>query len=344
MSRSQVIINLQNIEYNLKKICEFVPKNKFMAVIKADAYGHGATKIYDICIKQGIKWFGVATYKEAMQLYRKNSNTNILILSPVEKKYYGLLSKYGIHFTVSSFEDISYINKKHLKCNVHLAYDTGMGRIGFNDNDIKKAIELSNPIGIFTHLSVSESDDEYTKKQLEKFNNIAFSSNIKFKHALNSYGSFKHAKKYTQYDLYRVGIMIYGGDDTGIFKQALSFYSRVSYVKKLDQDSFIGYGNIYKAKKGDYIATISVGYADGIRRDYAKYGKVYINGKYYKIIGNICMDQFMVLVDENVKIGNKVEIIGEHITLNEIAKSISSISYEILCSIGKRVYKKYKGE
>ncbi|WP_156414507.1 alanine racemase [Caviibacter abscessus] len=342
MSRSQVIINLKNVEYNIEKIFEFVPKQKLMAVIKADAYGHGAVKIYELCIKKGIKWFGVATYKEAMQLYRKNNNTNILILSPIEKKYYKSLSKYGIHFTVSSFEDIEYINKHNLKCNIHLAYDTGMGRIGFNDNDIRKAIKLSNPKGIFTHLSVSESDDDYTKKQIEKFNNIALSSNIEFKHALNSYGSFKFAKKYTNYDLYRVGIMIYGGDDTGLFKQALSFYSRVNYVKKLDKDSFIGYGNTYKAKKNDYIATISVGYADGIRRDYSKDGKVYINGKYYKIIGNICMDQFMVLVDENVKIGDKVEIIGEHITLNEIAKAISSISYEILCSIGKRVYKKYK--
>lgn len=344
MSRSQIVIDLQNIEYNIKKICEFVPKEKFMAIIKADAYGHGATKIYEICIKNEIKWFGVATYKEAVQLYKKNKNTNILILAPVEKKYFKLLSEYGIHFTVSSFDDIEYINTNNLKCNIHLAYDTGMGRIGFNGSEIKKAIELSKPKGIFTHLSVSESDDDYTKKQIEKFNNIALSSNIEIKHALNSYGSIKYAHKYSQYDLYRIGIMLYGGDETGMFKQALSFYSRVSYVKKLEKDSFIGYGNTYKAKTGDYIATVSVGYADGIRRNYSKYGKVYINGNYYKIIGNICMDQFMVSVDKNVKIGDKVEIIGEHITLNEIAKNISSISYEVLCSVGKRVYRKYKGE
>lgn len=341
MDRAKLVINLKNIEYNIDKLFSYVPKDKFMAVIKADAYGHGSIKVYDLCIKKGINWFGVATYKEAMKLRSKNKDTNILILGGVEKKYYSKLEQNNIHFTVTSFDEIEYIKNHKLNCKIHLAYDTGMGRIGFDDNNIEDAIKLSKPCGIFTHLSVADEDEKYSKMQIEKFNKIAFKYDIKYRHALNSYGSLKFSKD-SNHDLYRIGIMIYGADDTKLFKQAASLYSRVSYVKKLNDDTYIGYGNTYLAKKGEYIATVSLGYADGIRRAYSKKGRVYINGKYYKIVGNICMDQFMVSVDNNVKIDDKVELIGEHISINEIAKKCDTISYEILCSIGKRANIKYE--
>ena len=341
MDRAKIVINLKNIEYNIDKLLSYISKDKFMAVIKANAYGHGAIAVYNLCIKKGINWFGVATYKEAMQLRSKNKDTNILILGGVEKKYYNKLAQNNIHFTVTSFDEIEYIKDHKLNCQIHLAYDTGMGRIGFDNNNIEIAIKLSKPCGIFTHLSVADEDKKYSKMQIEKFNKTAFKYDIKYRHALNSYGSLHFAKD-SNYDLYRIGIMLYGADDTKLFKQALSLYSRVSYVKKLDYDTYIGYGNTYLAKKEEYIATISLGYADGIKRGYSNRGRVYINGRYYKIVGNICMDQFMVSVDNNVKIDDEVEIIGDHISINEISQNCDTISYEILCSISKRANIKYE--
>lgn len=339
--RCKEIINLDNLEYNIKKIQKLIPTDKIVAVVKADAYGHGYEKVVKLCFELGIKWFAVATYNEAIEVYNLMLNVNILILGPVEMECYKDLEKKGIHFAVTSFNELEYISKNTPTALYHLAYDTGMGRIGFDDSDIENAITNYNPIGIFTHLSVAENDDKFTKEQLKKFNNIASKYDIKYKHALNSYGSLMQNKD--KYNLFRIGITFYGGDNTGDFKICKSLYARVSYVKKLKYDSFIGYGNTYRAKKDDIIATISIGYADGITRMISNKGKVYLNGKYYDIIGNICMDQMMIKADEDVLVGDFVEIYGEHNSILDLAKVCSTISYEILCNSSKRVVREYKG-
>ena len=339
--RAKVHINLDNISYNIDKIAEKTSIDKFMAVVKADAYGCGINEIVKFCIKKGIKWYGVATFEEAMQIYRISKDLNILILSPVEKNKYKKLAEKNIHFTVCSFDEIEYIKQNNIKANIHVAFDTGMGRIGFNKNHIEEAIKLSKPVGIFTHLSSAEDDEDFAKNQLKIFDEIVCKYDIKYKHALNSFGTYKLFNP--NYDLYRIGVIMYGEENTDDFKDSVSFFARVCYIKKLEYDSNIGYSNTYKAKKGDIIATISAGYADGVNRKLSNNYSVYSKGGKYKIIGNICMDQFMILADENLKVGDYVEIFGENISIHNFANICDSISYEVLCKIGKRVKRIYKG-
>lgn len=340
--RCKVIIDLNAIKQNIEKIKKMFPVEKIMAVVKANAYGHGYENVTKLCNSLGIKWFAVATYEEAIELWDMKLNINILILGPVETKNYKDLEKKGIHFTVTSYEELEYINSNCKNALYHLAYDTGMGRIGFNEFEIENVLKKYNPIGMFTHLSVAEKDEEYTINQIKKFNDIAFKYDIKYRHALNSYGSLNKKTTYN-YDLYRIGIIMYGADNTGLFKQAMSLYARISYVKVLKNDSFIGYGNTYKAKKGDVIATVSIGYADGLSRIISNKGKVYCNGNYYPIIGNICMDQMMIKVDEKVKVGDFVEIFGPHLPITDVAKICDTISYDLLCRNTNRAVKIYEG-
>ncbi len=341
--RCKQIIDFNNMKYNINKILEFVPIEKLMLVVKANAYGHGYDKVVRFCYKQGVKWFAVATYEEAIQVYKLNLPINILILGPTECENFKDLEEKKIHFCVTSFPELEYINKNCSKALYHIAFDTGMGRIGFNVEDVKKVLEKYKPIGLFTHLSVADVDPDFSHKQLNKFLSIAKKYKVKYVHALNSYGTIKYEKD-PIYTLYRVGIMLYGGDDTGLFKPTMSFYARVSYIKKLEEDSFIGYGNTYVAKKGDIIATVSCGYADGLPREVSNNAKVYCKGKLYNIIGNICMDQFMIKVDENIKVGDFVEIYGEHISIQELAKQCETITYEIFCRNTSRSSKEYRGE
>ncbi len=334
------VINLDNIEYNMKKIQHLISTDKIVAVVKADAYGHGYEKIVRLYEKLGIKWFAVATYFEAIEVYNLGLNVNVLILGPVEMEYYSDLEKKRIRFAVTSFEELEYIKENTKNALYHIAYDTGMGRIGFDDKNIDIALSKYKPEGVFTHLSVAEKDQDFTRSQIEKFNKVVSKYDILYKHALNSYGSLNNDKIY---DLYRLGIILYGGDSTGEFKPCKSLYARVSYVKKLDHDTYIGYGNTYRAKVGDIVATVSIGYADGLTRKISNNGKVYLNGAYYDIIGNICMDQMMIKADENVKVGDFVEIYGDHIFATDLAKACDTISYDILCRFSKRVERKYIG-
>lgn len=337
--RCKLVVDMRKIRKNVEKILNVVPKEKFMAVVKANAYGHGYEKVVSMLFEMGIKWYAVATYTEAIKLSDMGLDINILILGPTEKEEYKELEKRKIHFTVTNFSELEYIEKNCKSCLYHIAFDTGMGRIGFDKVDIEKVLENYKPTGIFTHLSVAENDKEYTKKQIDLFNEISGKYDIPYKHALNSYGSLNIPND--MYDLCRIGIIIYGGDKTREFEQAMSLYARVSYIKELKYDSYIGYGNTYLAKKGDIIATVSIGYADGLTRRISNNGQVFFNGKYYDIIGNICMDQMMIKADRSIKVGDFVEIYGDNICITKVADDCDTISYEIMCRNTDRLEKEY---
>lgn len=342
--RARAVINLDNLIYNLEVISDKIPKEKIMAVIKANAYGHGYEEIFKECFKFGIRFFGVATIEEAQVIRKINKEAKILILSAVEPNMYYELSKNNIDITITSFEEIEYITNNNIEGNYHIAYDTGMGRLGFNEFEIEEAIRKLKPVGIFSHLTSADNDEYYTRYQYEKFINISKKYDIKYKHLLNSFGSEKYYDFFESFDLYRLGILMYGGELTNIYKPVMSFEARISYIKTLVEDSYIGYSNTYKAKKGDIIATVSAGYADGIFRSLSNKSKVYLRGKYYNIIGNICMDQFMILADNDVKLGDFVEIFGENIKVEEQANLANTISYELLCAVSPRVNRVYVKE
>ena len=240
----------------------------------------------------------------------------------------------------------SLIDDKPLK--VHIKLDTGMHRIGLTSR--QELEELMNTVdrnkfildGIFTHYATADGDDVAFNQQRELFYQMIDGYQFKYVHCCNSAAMTYHHD--TGSNLGRIGIVMYGidpaGNETDEFKQVMSLFSKVSMVKQINQGERVGYGLTYQAKENEYIATIPIGYADGlIRKNQGR--KVYINGNYYQIVGRVCMDQMMVKVDETVKAGDQVEIFGDHISLASMAKDLETIPYEITCLISKRVERVY---
>ena len=341
---------LENIQYIYKTV-----KKPIMAIVKANAYGHG---IIDISKKieplDMIEMFGVATLEEALLLRKAGIKKQILVLGVTKLTDLDLAIKFDIRITVYSENFVCELLKYQWEGNLylHLKLDTGMNRIGIKSKDyFIKALKLleNHPNivveGVFTHYGAADETNDSYKQQLKAFIEVADKLNIKYKHAANSAGALYHDEsELSLTNLVRCGIAMYGIEPNGVvespLKQVMSLYSKVVMVKKIKKGEKVGYGFTYKANKDQYIATVPLGYGDGfIRNNQGR--KVYINGKYYPIIGRICMDQLMVEVDETIMEDADVEIFGEHIHLNNMAKELNTIAYEIICLISRRIPRVY---
>lgn len=358
-------INLDNIAKNMSNIRKAVNSNsKIMAIVKADAYGHGCVEVSKTCLYNGADWLGVAILEEAIELRQNNILEPILILGNTIKNRFDQLLKYDITQTVFSFEmakNLSNIAKKMNKtAKIHIKIDTGMSRIGFlpTENDIQEIVKISKlPFikitGIFTHFSTAdEKDKTFSKQQFEKFMWVISKlekqgiKNI-LKHVSNS-GAILDLNEYNL-DMVRAGIIIYGmypslqvKKNIDIFP-AMTIKTYISYIKELDKGMSVSYCRTYFTNKKTKIATIPVGYADGYSRIMSNNAKVIIKGQYANVIGNICMDQFMVDIThiKDAKIGDSVILIGEEngisILAEDLAKLQNTINYEVVCTIGKRI-------
>ncbi|BDU50777.1 alanine racemase [Haliovirga abyssi] len=348
-------INLNNLIINLNLIKKLTSNNKkILGVIKANAYGHGAVEIARELSANGVSNFGVACIEEAEELVKNRIRGKILILGCTPLEEWDKAVSLGIQLTLSSYEEINYIEKKGLFPDIHVKIDTGMGRIGFSYEEAEKAIQyiknknIANIKGIFTHLSVADEDLEYTQKQVEIFKKIVDENkDIEYFHISNSAGILNVIN---EGNMVRPGIILYGipvvkNRFSKEFKPVMSFKSKIIFLKEVKQDMPISYGKTYIAKKGEIIATVSAGYADGINRKLSNTGEVYLKGKRCKIIGRVCMDQMMIKIPKTligkVKVGDELEIFGENINIDEIAKISGTISYEILTNINNRVPRIY---
>ena len=347
------IINLDNLKFNVELAYQKF-KKPLMAVIKADAYGHGykevASFLKDI---DYIEMFAVATLPEAIELRELGITKGILILGaiPTSKEDIDLAIRYDISLTMVSVDYLKLLNEmidpgKTLR--VHIKLDTGMHRIGLTSKEELSTLlrlidpEKFNVEGIFTHFATADGDDEEFEKQYHLFYEMIGHCRFKYIHCCNSAAMIYHGDDKS--NIGRLGITMYGcspaGNEDEEFKQVMSLYTKVSMVKTIQPGDKVGYGLTYTAREREYIATLPIGYADGlIRKNQGR--KVYINGRYYEIVGRVCMDQMMVRVDESVKIGDQVEIFGDHISLESMAKDLDTISYEILCLVSKRVPRVY---
>lgn len=358
-------INLDNIAYNISNIRKNIDKKtKIMAVVKADAYGHGAVEVAKTALYNGANWLGVAIIDEAIELRKNNIFEPILILgNTIEHKLLQVI-KYNITQTIFSYNTAKKLSDeaKKIKKNVdiHIKIDTGMSRLGFlpNDETIKEIIKIKNLpyiniTGIFTHFATSDiKDKSFTKEQFEKYNYVVNKleqnglKNI-IKHISNS-GAILDLKEYN-FDMVRAGIILYGmypSNDVSKnidLKPAMTIKTHISYVKEIDANLSVSYCRTYFTSKKTKIATIPVGYADGYARLLSNKAKVFVNGYYANVIGNICMDQFMIDVTHiaDVKEGDIVVLMGEHILAEELAQLQNTINYEVVCSIGKRIPRVY---
>ena len=361
------VVNTAALIHNLKEVIKKANGKDVVAVIKADAYGHGALKAAEV-YENYASMYAVATSDEALELRFSGTNKDILILAPVPTEDMAKLIENDIMLTVSDFDGAKAVSSEALKigktARIHGAIDTGMSRIGFFPTD-ESIVELkkiaSLPFlsfeAIFTHYAkADETDKTWMNIQTDRFKAFAEKlrkelPDIKF-HIANSAGIMEQEEKYG--DFVRAGIVLYGlypsdeVDKTALeLVPALSWRSRVSSVRWVEKGEGISYGHTYRTDKRIRVATVSCGYADGYPRLLSNKGRVLINGQSCPILGRVCMDQFMVdVTDKNAKIDDEVILIGksgsEEITADEIARLTGTINYEVVCDIGKRVPRIYE--
>lgn len=363
-------VDLKAIENNIKEIKRVAKDKEIIAVVKADAYGHGALDVVPVLLKNGADRLAVAVITEAIELREAGINVPILILGYTPISFADDIINYDIEQTVFDLNYAKELSKAALrlgkKAKIHISLDTGMGRIGFipNEESINAIEEISKLDGIeikgmFTHFSTAdEADKNYTREQFEKYKWTVDQLekrdiNVGIKHVANSATIIDLEEYY--YDAIRPGIILYGyypsnevNKEKIKIRPALTLKSHVIHLKEVKEGTYISYGRKYVTKGIEKIATLPIGYADGYTRLLSGKVKVIINNKLVPVVGRICMDQCMVNVSEldSVKVGDEVILLGEtencKYNADDIAKEIDTISYEILCMIGKRVPRVYK--
>jgi len=349
-------INLKNFNHNVEQIKKLVgEKVEIMPVIKANGYGTYINKRLDIINQFHI--VAVATVDEAVDLRKLGYTKEIFVLNQPYEDEIEKIINYNIIVGISSYSFAEKLAQTNTNITVHVEIGTGMGRTGVHPYKIEKYLQsLASNIkveGMYTHFSAADVDDEYSKKQLQSFN-IAVETaksilgDIKYIHTAASSALINYPE--ARFNLVRPGIILYGyasADDTYSkidIKPIAKLKAKITFLKTVEEGTSIGYSRSYITTKQTKIATIPLGYADGFRRTFSNGWKVYINGVKVPIIGKVCMDSFMVDVTEieNIEVGDEVIIWDDiNITLDELAEKCDTINYEILCTIGSRVPKKF---
>lgn len=346
-------VDISAFKHNIDKIKEYVGDKEIMPVIKANAYGTYINK-YLPAIKD-FDIVAIATVDEAKDLRKLGFKNTIFLLNQPDILEIDKITKYHITIGLSSTEFLEELTKKKNKMKVHLEIETGMNRTGIALEQLPKYLSMIKNCknmeveGIYTHLSSADSDINYTKKQLEIFKKAVEIAKeaiptIHYVHALSTNGIINYLSDIT--NLVRPGIMMYGYDSfEGATKKlnlkpVCKLKSKITFLKEVPKKTAISYSKTYITKKKTKIATIPIGYADGIRRCLSNKGYVLINNQRCRIIGNICMDSLMADVTEleDVKVGDTVYLWdNENIKVEEIASLCHTINYEILSTISARV-------
>lgn len=370
-NRVKAVISLDAVEQNFREMRKNIAEDtKMIAVVKADAYGHGAVPIAHLMEDHDYIWgFAAATAEEAVHLRQAGITKPILILGIVFDEYFPELVQYDIRPAVCEYEEAKKLSDEAVLQNktvhIHIALDTGMTRIGYADipesvEEIKKIAELPNLEieGMFTHFArADEYDRSPAMVQLERYQDFSkrveeAGVDIPLHHCSNSAGIIRVPE--ANLSIVRAGITIYGiypssEVERDIVKLApvMELKSHITYVKDVPAGAAISYGGTYVADKKRRVATIPVGYADGYPRQLSNKGWVLIHGKKAPILGRVCMDQFMADVTEidNVKKGDEVTLLGrdgdEFISIEEMGDLCGRFSYEFACDISPRVPRVY---
>lgn len=366
-------VHLDNIRDNLLAIRGLVgDKTKILIAVKGNAYGHGSVQVSRVGEEAGMDYLGVATVAEGLDIRQAGVRLPILKFSPAFPDEMQAALENDLALAVIERENIQLLQEtaKNMgkQATVHLKVDTGMGRIGVQPEeapDLATFIEKQCPNlhleGLFTHMPVADLADLdpflYTENEIIEFKDIlaqvnqAIGREIEIAHCANSGDVLAHPNSWM--DMVRPGIMIYGyypdtsTSKTLYLKPGMSFYSRVSFVKKVKEGTPISYGQTWVAPRDTYIATVPVGYADGYNRLFSNRGRMLINGRSYLVAGRVCMDQTMLDLgpETDVKVGDQVVLLGQSgdqvINAYEWADKLGTITYEITCQMNQRVTRYY---
>lgn len=362
-------IDLDAIGENMRTFRRHLPaETKIMAVVKADAYGHGAFQIANKALHEGADWLAVALLDEALELRAKGITAPILVLSSFPTR--GILPalQHDIAMTVYQRELLEEIicqaEAAGKKARIHLKLDTGMGRIGIREEgELREFAALCHNEwveveGVFTHFATADEEDRtYTMEQMKRYEELIacleaerISPTLLYTNNSAAAMFYPHKSRH----IIRLGISLYGQYPSSYMKTtgmklhpAFQWKARLSHVKHVPAGTKISYGSTYSTEKDAMIATIPVGYADGYNRSLSNRGEVLVHGQRVPIVGRVCMDQFMVDVTgiENVKVGDEAVLIGcqgqEEITVDEMAAWLSTINYEVTCMVSRRVPRVY---
>ncbi len=366
--RSYASINLEAIAHNLRELQSCMGEGVLsLAVVKADAYGHGMVPVSRF-LEEKVDYFAVAEVDEGIQIRQGGVKKPILVLSYTSPSQYASLLDYDITATIFNLEDAEALSslavQKGMRAKVHVAVDTGMGRIGFMPTEesadiVQKISRLPGILleGLFSHYACADSADPRDAVEQEKLFDAFLSLldardvNIPIKHICNSAGAMNFTK---QYDMCRLGIALYGLYPSAEMDRekiklipAMEVISHVIHVKTVPEGFKIGYDHIYTAPSPRRIATVGIGYADGFNRCLTEVGYVLINGQKAPIVGKVCMDQIMVDVTDipHVSVGDPTVVLGEsqgvRISAEELGKMCHSFNYEVVCTFMPRVHRVY---
>lgn len=371
-------INLSHLSHNIEIIKSYSnsENTKIMAIVKADAYGHGSVEISKQAIKCGVYALGVTLVEEGVKLRKAGIDIPIYVLGESPAKTVAEAAENDLILSANSYESAQSISrecvKKSKEITINLNVDTGMHRIGINFDDaadqILKIIALPNLKinGISTHYACASCrSGSYTELQWDRFNEVIESikdnkTEPGFYHCANSAAFFRY--KNMHLDMVRVGIAIYGlnpydrdyyewlnpdaVDSVLNLKPVFSLKAKVTFIKKVPEDMTISYCGTFKTLRDSIIATVPVGYADGYSRLLSNKAIVLVKGKPAPVVGNVTMDQFMIDITDIVKdaivsVGDEVILIGEYkgqeITAEDIARMMGTINYEVVCMFKNRI-------
>lgn len=358
-------VNLQTLRENYFKLQAYT-QSEMMPIVKADAYGHGLIPVVKTLIACGARRFGVALLEEALEIKEVFPELTVMVIGATDLEQSDTLVREGIIPSIFQLSQAQALSDAAVKQNqtakLHIKLDTGMNRIGFREADLAKILKISalpNLFieGIFTHFATSDQSDlSFAREQLKRFEGLYAklkSSGLKIpiRHAANSAAILQFPESH--FELVRPGIALYGlspsaqvGGNVGL-EPVMSWKAKVSNVKSIKTGETVSYGRTFQAAYPTCVATIPVGYADGLRRALSNHGEMLIHGKRSMMIGRVCMDQTMLEVTKikKVNVGDVVTILGkdgyEQITATEMADWLGTISYEVICGISKRVPRIY---
>jgi alanine racemase len=368
MRPAWVEVNLNALKKNLDNLKKCTAAGaELMTVIKADAYGHGVLKVAETYRKEGIRRFAVVMLQEGVELRIHGFNEPILIIGNTLIEDFPQLLQYNLTPTIYKYEQAVELERlasqQNIQFKIHLEVDTGMGRLGFVPGSeamaaIQKIAQLAHIEieGIYTHLATADrlSDQSYVNMQYEKFTGVLnelalLNIHIPIKHMSNSAATINFPKMHL--DMVRPGTSLYGlypgpemaASPTIELFPVLSIKAKLIHIKPVPVGTRVSYSGTFEAKRASVIGVIPLGYVDGVFRQLANKGCVLLKGQRCPMVGNICMDQFMIDITDvqNPQIGDEVVILGrqleECITADEIGGLVNTISIEVITRLGKRM-------
>ncbi len=373
--RTWAQVSLDALEHNFKSIKDRVSSDtKILAVIKSDAYGHGVAQVARTLSDCGAYCFAVAFADEGVELRNNGIDNPIMLLGYTPMSQAERIIKYDIQPAVMGYDMAKHFSDEAVKlgkeCKIHIKLDTGMSRVGFvcSDDESVNSAALDEIIkvsklpcikieGMFTHFAMADSaDDPLTEAQFARFMNMSdllekAGVSIPIKHVCNSAALLRYPHMHL--DMVRAGIILYGVEPSDEVKwdidlePVMQLKTILTQIKTMHGDEGVSYGCRYTAQKGDVIGTIPVGYADGYSRSMS--GKAYViaGGVRVPVVGTICMDQCMIKLNgvNNISVEDEITLFGKsgdsQVSIEEVAKWKNTISYEILCDIGRRVPRVY---